>query len=130
MSSAWLPCVLIGSSLGPVIGSVAGTVPRDRLPDRRFALFLGDLVKASPRADTGEMTRTEQIRKARHDIDTIQSGLDKVTVVLEGAEEVALIGEEARRRAPMILLSLAGIVVVTAGVVYLTRRRRRESTAD
>ena len=93
-------------------------------------MFLGDLVKAPPRADTGGMTRTEQIRKARHDIDTIQSGLDKVTVVLEGAEEVALIGEEARRRAPMILLSLAGIVVVTAGVVYLTRRRRRESTAD
>jgi hypothetical protein len=72
------------------------------------------------------MTRTEQIRKARHDVDVIQQGLDKVSTVLEGAEEVAVITEEARRRAPVILLSLAGAVVLTAGIVYLARRRRAQ----
>jgi LPXTG-motif cell wall-anchored protein len=71
------------------------------------------------------MTRTEQIRKARQDVDTLQRGLDKVGVVLENAEEVAVLGERARSRAPLILLSLAGTAVLTGGVVYLVRRRRR-----
>lgn len=71
------------------------------------------------------MTRTEQIRKARHDLDSLQHGLDKVAVVLEGAEDVAVLGEEARRRAPLIALSLVGVVVVAGAAVYLVRRRRR-----
>jgi hypothetical protein len=71
------------------------------------------------------MTRTEQIRKARHDVDMVQQGLDKVGAVLDSAEEVAVLGEEARRRAPQILLSVVAVAVLTAGVVYLVRRRRR-----
>lgn len=73
------------------------------------------------------MTRTEQIRKARHDVDSLQQGLDKVGVLLDSAEEVAVLGEQARRRAPQILLSVAAATLLTAGVVYLVRRRRRPS---
>lgn len=76
------------------------------------------------------MTRTEQIRKARHDLDSLQKGLDKLGVMLEGAEEVAVIGEEARRRAPVILVSLAGAAVVAGVVVYLVRRRRASGSFD
>jgi hypothetical protein len=71
------------------------------------------------------MTRTEQIRKARHDVDVLSEGLQKVSTVLEGAEEVAVLGEEARRRAPLILAWTAGAALLTVGVVVLLRRRRR-----
>jgi predicted ABC-type transport system involved in lysophospholipase L1 biosynthesis ATPase subunit len=70
------------------------------------------------------MTTAEQIHKARHDVDTLQHGLDRVEAVLRNAEEVAVLGEEARRRAPLVLLSLAGALALTVGVVYLVRRRR------
>jgi len=74
------------------------------------------------------MTKTEKIRKARHDVDLLQSGLEKVSVALENAEEVAEIGEEVRRRAPMIMLSVVGVVVVVVGITVVLRRRH--STND
>jgi hypothetical protein len=77
-----------------------------------------------PTVNTEGVTRTEQIRKARSDLDSLQQGLDKVAVVLEGAEDVAVLGEEARRRAPLIVASVLGVVAVAGAVVYLVRRRR------
>jgi len=79
----------------------------------------------APRRDTGQMTRAEQIHKARQDVDSLQHGLDRVETVLRSAEEVAVLGERARRRAPLMLISLVGAAVLTAGVVYLVRRRNR-----
>ena len=76
------------------------------------------------------MTRTEQIRKARHDVDVLQEGLQKVSAVLEGAEEVAVLGEQARRRAPVILAWAAGAGLVAVGVVFLVRRRRHRQEQD
>lgn len=71
------------------------------------------------------MTKTEKIRKARHDVELLQSGLQQVDVALEGAEEVAEIAAEARRRAPSILLAVAGVIALAAGISIVLRRRRR-----
>ncbi len=76
------------------------------------------------------MTRTEQIRKARHDVDLLQEGLQKVSTVLEGAEEVAVLGERARRRAPVVLVVAAGAGLLAVGVVLLVRRRRHRQEPD
>lgn len=79
---------------------------------------------------TGGMTRTEQIRKARHDVDLLQQGLDKVGSALDTAEQVALVGEQARRRAPIIVASLLGVAAIAVGVVYLRRRRHQKPSDD
>lgn len=87
-------------------------------------MWRGDDESGVETMNTGGVTRTEQIRKARSDLDSLQQGLDKVGVVLEGAEDVAVLGEEARRRAPLIVASVVGVIAVTGAVVYLVRRRR------
>jgi hypothetical protein len=71
------------------------------------------------------MSRVEDIQKARHDVELLQHGLEKVSTVLQGAEEVAVMGERVKRRAPVILLTLAIVAVLTGGVVLLVRSRRR-----
>lgn len=75
------------------------------------------------------MTRTEQIRKARHDVDVLQHRLDTVDAVLHGAEEVAVAAEQVRRRLPLVLLTVAGVVVAAVAVGVIVRRRRQRSDA-
>ena len=103
-------------------------------PCQTAAADRGDLAEGaragSAGADTGGMTRTEQIRKARHDVDLLQEGLQKVSTVLEGAEEVAVLGERARRRAPVVLVVAAGAGLLAVGVVLLVRRRRHRQEPD
>lgn len=74
------------------------------------------------------MTRTEQIRKARHDVEVLQERLDTVDTLLHGAEEVALAGEAVRRRLPLVMMAVAAVVGVTLGIVIVRRRRRGAST--
>jgi len=76
------------------------------------------------------MSRGEDIQKARHDVELLQHGLEKASAVLQGAEEVAIMSEQVKRRAPGILLALAALVVLTVGVVFVLRRRRRAREAD
>lgn len=70
------------------------------------------------------MTRTEQIRKARHDVEMLQHRLDTVDSVLHGAEEVAIVGEKVRSRLPLVLMVVAGVILAGVGIGVLSRRRR------
>lgn len=74
------------------------------------------------------MTKTEQIRKARHDVEVLQERLDTVDTLLHGAEEVAIAGEAVRRRLPLVMVAVAAVLGVTIGIVVVRRRRHRRST--
>lgn len=74
------------------------------------------------------MTALDNIQAAKDSVESLQHQLAEVQRVLEGAEEVAAVGEAARRRAPQILAGVAAVVaaVVVVRVVVARRRQARE----
>jgi hypothetical protein len=75
------------------------------------------------------MSRVENIQKAERDVELLQHGLDKVGVALREAEKVAVLGEEVKRRAPVIVLAVAAVAALTVGAFLLLRHRRQQQAA-
>jgi hypothetical protein len=75
------------------------------------------------------MSRVEDIQKAERDVELLQHGLDKVGVALREAEKVAVLGEEVKRRAPVIVLAVAAVAALSVGAVLLLRHRRQQQAA-
>jgi hypothetical protein len=73
------------------------------------------------------MSRVEDIQKAERDVEVLQRGLDKVGVALREAEKVAVLGEQVKRRAPMIALAVAAVAALTVGAVLLRRHRQQQA---
>ena len=70
------------------------------------------------------MTTLENIHAAEESVATVQHHLDQVQQVLAEAEQVAVVADSARRRAPQVLLVLAGVAVVAVTVRYVVLRAR------
>jgi hypothetical protein len=73
----------------------------------------------------------QNIRAAQDSVAVLQHQLEEVQRVLEAAEEVAVVGETARRRAPVVVLGIVAVVGLGATVRYVVvqKRARQERSA-